>query len=221
MEYTTQAIRNVGLFGQAGAGKTLLLEALLLEAGAIRNKGNLLRGTTVSDFDEQERRLHHSLDTAICGFDHDAIHVNLIDTPCYPDFLGRTLSVLEAVETAAVVVSATSGVDSITQQLMDFAQERELCRLVIVNKIDCHDAKPAEVLQQIREVFGAQCLPLNLPAASGQALREGHLIPVCFVSAETGAGVAELLRIFERLMPNPTEGNPPPFRHRPRLQNHD
>ena len=270
MGYTTQGIRNVGLVGQAGAGKTWLLESLLLQAGAIRNRGSLQRGTTVSDSDEQERRLQHSLDTALCGFDHGNIHVNVIDTPGYPDFLGRTLSVLEAVETAALVVSATGGIDTMTQRLMDFAQERELCRLVIVNKIDSRDAKPAEVLQQVRDSFGAQCLPLNLPADSGtavvdcffqasgratdfssvaaahtqiidqvieldedlmalyleqgaevspeqlhdpfeRALREGHLIPVCFVSAETGAGIPELLDILERLMPNPTEGNPPPF----------
>jgi elongation factor G len=270
MGYTTRGIRNVGLVGQAGAGKTLLLESLLLQAGAIRNKGSLQRGTTVSDCDEQERRLQHSLDTAICGFDHGSTHVNIIDTPGYPDFLGRTFSVLEAVETAAVVVSATGGVDTVTQRLMDFAQDRQLCRLVIINKIDCRDAKPAAVLQQVSEAFGAQCLPLNLPADSGtavvdcffqasgratdfstveaahtriidqvielderlmalyleqgaevspeqlhdpfeQALREGHLVPVCFVSAETGAGLPELLTIFERLMPNPAEGNPPPF----------
>jgi elongation factor G len=254
MGYTTQAIRNVGL----------------LEARAIRHKGNLQRGTTVSDCDAQEQRLQHSLDTAICGFEHGATHVNVIDTPGYPDFLGRTLSVLEAVETAAIVVSATSGVDTMTQRLMEFAQERGLCRLVIINKIDSRDAKPERVLQQVRDFFGAQCLPLNLPADRGaavidcffqsegratdfstveaahtqiidqvieldeglmalyleqgadvspeqlhdpfeQALREGHLVPVCFVSAESGVGVAELLTIIERLMPNPTEGNPPPF----------
>ncbi len=270
MAHTTQGIRNIGLVGQAGAGKTWLLEALLLQAGAIRTRGSLQRGTTVSDWDEQERRLQHSLDTAICSFDHGGTHLNIIDTPGYPDFLGRTLTVLEAVETAAVVISATSGIDTLTQRLMDFAKDRELCRLVIINKIDSRDARPAEVLQEVRERFGPQCLPLNLPAQGGtavvdcffqaaraptdfstveaahtqiidqvvelderlmalyleqgaevspeqlhdpfeQALREGHLVPVCFVSAETGAGLAELLNIFERLMPNPAEGNPPPF----------
>src|SRR5260370_7235887 len=135
MAYTTQGIRNVGLVGQAGTGKTLLLESLLLEAGAIRSKGNLQRGTTVSDCDEQERRLQHSLDTAICGFDYGKTHVNLIDTPGYPDFLGRTYSVLEAVETAAVVVSATNGIDTITHRLMDFPHDPQLSPLVILNKI--------------------------------------------------------------------------------------
>jgi len=109
MGYTTSGIRNIALVGQAGAGKTSLLETLLLQAGATRSRGSLARGTTVSDFDPQEKRLQHSLDTAICSFDHDGIHINVIDTPGYADFLGKSLSVLEAVEAVAVVVSAASG----------------------------------------------------------------------------------------------------------------
>jgi elongation factor G len=271
MGYTTSGIRNIALAGTAGAGKTSLTETLLVTAGAIRSRGSLARGTTVSDFDPQEKRLQHSLDSSICSFDlQDGTHVNLIDTPGYPDFLGRTLSVLEAVEAVAVVVSATAAVDSLTQRLMDFARDRQLCRLIIINKIDSKDAHCEEVLRQLRESFGAEVLPLNLPAGGGdgvvdcffqphgraadfssvedahtriidqvveldeklmalyleqgeelspaqlhdpfeQALREGHLIPVCFVSAETGAGMAELVQVLSRLMPNPTEGNPPPF----------
>jgi elongation factor G len=270
MEYTTSGIRNIALVGQAGGGKTSLTETLLLQAGAIRNRGNLARGTTVSDFDPQEKRLQHSLDTAICSFDCNGTRINLIDAPGYPDFLGKTLAVLEAVEAVAVVVSAASGVDTLTARLMDAARERGLCRLVIVNKMDSHDAHCADVLAQLRETFGPECLPLNLPAGGGdsvvdcffqphgrptdfstveaahtqiidqvveldeklmalyleqgeeltpeqlhdpfeQALREGHLVPVCFVSAESGAGIAELLQVIVRLMPNPAEGNPPLF----------
>jgi elongation factor G len=270
MGHTTQGIRNIALVGAAGAGKTLLAESLLLEAGAIRTKGSLARGSTISDFDPQEKALQHSLDSSILTFDCDSTRIHLLDTPGYPDFLGRALSVLEAVEAVAVIVSATSGPDAITHRLMDFARDRGLSRLVVINKIDSRDAKSADVLLQMRETFGAECLPLNLPAQGGQsvvdcffqphgaaadfstvetahtqlidqvieldeqlmsvyleqgeeispeqlhdpfeqALREGHLVPVCFASAETGAGIAELLRAITRLLPNPTEGNPPPF----------
>ncbi len=270
MGNATSGIRNIALVGPAGAGKTSLTETLLLQAGAIRARGSLARGTTVSDFDPQEKRLQHSLDTAICSFASDGTRINLIDTPGYPDFLGKTLSVLESVEAVAIVVSAVSGVDTLTQRLMDFARERGLCRLIIVNKIDSRDARCARVLEELRETFGSECLPLNIPAGAGdsvvdcffqprgratdfssveaahtqiidqvveldeklmalyleqgeelspeqlhdpfeQALREGHLVPVCFTSAETGAGVAELLTAIVRLMPNPAEGNPPPF----------
>jgi elongation factor G len=270
MAYATTDIRNIALVGQAGSGKTLLAEALLTESGAIRSRGSLERGTTVCDFDPQEKALQHSLDAAICHFDVGQCRVNMIDTPGYPDFAGRALSVLEAVETAAVVVSAINGIEPVTQRMMEFARDRELCRLVIVNKIDSRDAHPDQVLAALRETFGRECLPLNLPADGGRAvvdcffqpgsakpdfssvatahteiidqvvevddnlmalyldqgeeltpeqlhdpferaLREGHLVPVCFVSAETGAGIKELLDVFARLMPNPLEGNPPPF----------
>src|SRR5215831_13246430 len=161
MGYTTSGIRNIALVGQAGAGKTSLVETLLLQAGATRSRGSLARGTTVSDFDPQEKRLQHSLDSTICSFDYNDTHINLIDTPGYPDFLGRTLSVLEAVESVAVVVSATGSVDSVTERLMEFARERGLCRLVVVNKIDARDANPEALLQHLRETFGAECLPIN------------------------------------------------------------
>jgi elongation factor G len=81
MGYTTQDIRNVALVGPAGAGKTLLLEALLLQAGVTRIKGTLQRGSTVSDFDPQEKRLQHSIDTAICSCDCKTNHFTMLDTP--------------------------------------------------------------------------------------------------------------------------------------------
>ncbi len=265
MGHAVSDIRNVALVGHAGGGKTLLTEALLLEAGAVRMKGDLGRGTTVSDFDPQEKVLGHSLDAAICTFDDGPRQVSLIDTPGLPDLVGRALSTLDATETAAVVVSAIDGVDPVTQRAMDFARERGLCRIVIVNQIDRREAKPQEVLLQLREAFGKECLPLNLPADGGSkvldcffsstgaetdfssveeahsalidqvvelderlmtlyleqgeelapeqlhdafeaALRQGHLVPVCFVSAETGSGVHELLEVIRRLLPNPAEG---------------
>ena len=265
-----RSIRNFALIGAAGAGKTLLSECLLLRAGAIRAQGSLERGTTASDFDAQERALGHSLDPAVLTFEHRDIRVHLLDTPGYADFLARTFAALEAVEAVGVVVSAVTGPDAVTQRLMTFARERGLARLLIVNKIDSREADCEGVLERLRTLFGAECLPINLPAGRGaavrdcffapepgvvdfsaieaahtqivdqvvelderlmalyleqgdalssqqlhapfeQALREGHLVPVCFTSAETGVGVAELLDIIERLMPNPGEGNPPPF----------
>lgn len=269
VSYSTENIRNIAITGHSGSGKTTLVEALLHGAGAINQKGSVKRGTTVCDFDPQEKTHQHSLDSAICSLDHGGSHVNLIDTPGYPDFIGRALSALPAVETCAVVVNAQAGVEMVTRKMMEQAADRGMDRLLIINKIDAEDVELEAVLQQLREAYGSECLPLNLPAESGKvvvdcffqsdgretdflsvaeahvnivdqvveldeelmeqyleqgedfspeqlhepfelALREGHFIPVCFVSAETGAGVAELLEVFARLMPNPGEGNPPP-----------
>ena len=266
--YATSNIRTVALVGQGGSGKTTLAEALLLASGAIKEAGTVERGTTVSDFDPLEKSWQHSLRASILHLDTQDTRVHLVDTPGFPDFIGQAIGALDAVETAAVVVSAQSGIEMIASRMMDWAAKRRLCRLVIVNKIDAENVDLPNLLASIQSLFGKECLPINLPAGGGKrvvdcffnpdgesdfssvgqahsalvdqvvevdealmalyleqgeiapeelhapfekALREGHLVPVCFVSAKTGAGVAELLDVLVKLAPNPAEGNPPLF----------
>ncbi|MGH8508760.1 MAG: GTP-binding protein, partial [Gammaproteobacteria bacterium] len=256
--YTTQDIRNIALVGHAGAGKTTLVEAILERVGAIKAAGTVERGNTVSDYDPLEKAHQHSLYSTVLGFDYQGKHLNLIDTPGYPDFIGRALSVLPAVETAAIIVNAQTGVQMVTQRMMEWARARELDRLIVINQIDAENVDLLGCLEQIRRIFGDECLPINLPADNGRsvvdcffdpageitdfssveeahtrlidqvveiddalmelyleqgqsldpeqlhdpfekALRVGHLIPVCFVSARTGAGLAELLDILVKL----------------------
>ncbi|KRA51753.1 elongation factor G [Pseudoxanthomonas sp. Root630] len=170
MSYSTQQIRNVALAGHPGAGKTTLFEALLHAGGALQVAGTIERGTTVSDHDPMERTRGHSIDTAIASTDHGGMHVNLIDTPGYPEFRGPALSAFSAVETALIVVDADSGVAHGTRRLMDRAAQRNLCRAIVINKIDHEGADCAGVLAALREEFGAELLPLNLPADGGKAV---------------------------------------------------
>ena len=267
--YTTHDIRNIALVGQSGAGKTTLAEALLYRAGAIQAQGTIERGDTVCDFDPQEQNYKHSLNTSLAWFEKDGRHINLIDTPGLADFFGRAFAALQAVETAAVVINAESGLEPAAQAMMEHAREDELCRLIIVNKIDSAEANLEKLVAEISDIFGKECLPLNLPAANGKvidcffkpdgaetlfssvsdahttivdqvvemdeelmeiyleqgsdlkpeqlhdpfekALREGHLVPICFTSATTGAGIDQLIDVMVRLMPDPSEGNPPHF----------
>ncbi|MBS0515091.1 MAG: elongation factor G [Proteobacteria bacterium] len=273
MAYTTEGIRNIALVGHSAAGKTTLFEALLHAGGAIQSPGTIERGTTVSDHDPLEKQRQHSLNASIASItitdqSRGDCHINLLDTPGSQDFRGPTLTALAAVETCAVVVNAHAGIEYGTQRMMHHARQRGLARMIVVNKID--GGNPRALVEQLRETFGPECLPINLPAQGGKAvvdcffkpdgvadfdsvaaahqriidqvveinetvmghyldageeslsgaelhdafeqcLREGHLVPICFVSARTGAGVRELLRIIERLLPNPLEGNPPPF----------
>src|SRR5262245_49133120 len=173
----TESIRNVAMLGHAGSGKTTLIEALLAKAGEIRSAGSVERGSTVCDFTDQEKRLRHSLDVHVCHLQHDGRAVNLLDTPGYPDFMGRSLAVLPAVETAAIVINAEYGVELVAQRMMAFAAERGLCRLIIVNKIDADGAKLEQLLSDLRLQFGQQCLPVNLPARRGQAVADCFFAP--------------------------------------------
>lgn len=262
-------IRNLTLLGQSGSGKTTLLERLLLAAGAIDAAGSVEKGDTVSDYDPQEKTSGHSLNPSLAHLEWAGHWVNVLDTPGMPDFLGRALATLPAVETAVVVVNAPAGVETVTRKAMDAAAEK--CRMIVVNRIDAPGVDFAALLERLRAAFGKECLPINLPTAGGervidcfftpdydavpafssvreahdqivdqvvevdedlmalyleqgeslqpeqlhdpfeQSLREGHLIPVCFTSARTGAGITELLDIMGRLLPDPTEGNPPQF----------
>ncbi len=270
MSYSTETLRNIAFAGHPGAGKTSLFEALLHAGGTLQTAGSIERGTTLSDFDPIEKERGHSIDCAIASTDHAGIHLNLIDTPGYPEFRGPALSALAAVETVVVVVDADSGVEYGTRRMMEHAKSRGLCRAIVINKIDHAGVDMAGLMESLRETFGPEVLPLNLPAEDGtkvincftnregesdlgpvaewhqrildqvvevnekvmdryldlgegglsneelhdafeQCLREGHLVPVCFVSARAGTGVRQLLDIAEHLFPHPGEANPPEF----------
>lgn len=164
MSYSTHQIRNVALAGHPGAGKTTLFEALLHAGGALQAAGSIERGNTVSDFDPIEKERGHSLDAAIASVDRPGLHLNLLDTPGYPDFRGPALAALAAVETVAVVVDADVGIAHGTRRMMEYARQRGLCRILVVNKIDHAGHDLAALVDALRAEFGPEVLPLNLPA---------------------------------------------------------
>ena len=168
-EYTTEAIRNLAVVGPAGSGKTTLVEAMLHEAGLIGRVGRIEDGNTVCDFDELEKELGQSLDSALVHLDFGSTHINLIDTPGGADFLGRTVSVLPAVEMMLVVIDAAVDIDPTTRRLMKAAEERGLPRMIVANKLD-HAAALTEFLTNLQEVFGNVCRPINLPADGGKSV---------------------------------------------------
>ncbi len=268
--YAINDIRNIALVGHASSGKTLLAERMLYTAGVIGSMGDIARGTTLTDHDPQEKEHQRSLYSAIASLNHLGKHINLIDVPGYPDFISHAFSALSAVEIAVVVIDARTGPQVVTGRMMEAARKRGVRRLIVVNKIDADDVDLSALLDDIRDTFGDECLPVNLPAkgaqevadcffdpstavtdfssvdeahtrlvdqvvemdeelmeayleqgenlqadalhdAFGLALGEGHLIPVCFTSAESGTGVAEFLDVVARLMPSPVEAGAPEF----------
>ena len=207
MPYRTEDIRNVALAGHPGAGKTMLFEALLHAGGAIQAAGTIERGSTVSDFDPIEKQRGHSIDASIASTDHAGIHVNLVDTPGYPDFRGPALSALAAVETVLVVVDADHGVGYGTRRMMEHAKARRLCRAVVVNKIDHEGADPARVLGELRDAFGPECLPLNLPAERGTKVVD------CFGSASGDSDLGPVAEWHQKIIDQVVEVNETVMEH--------
>src|SRR5512132_2234814 len=153
-QYNTDNIRTVALVGHGASGKTTLAEALLARAKAIAAPGSVERGTTVSDFDPLEKSWQHSLRASVLHFDVDGTRIHVLDTPGFPDFIGQAIGALDAVETAAIVVNAQSGIEMITSRMMDWAARRKLCRLLIINKIDAENIDLPRLLEDLRTVFG-------------------------------------------------------------------
>ncbi|MEO5694123.1 MAG: GTP-binding protein, partial [Usitatibacter sp.] len=166
--YTTQNIHTVALVGHGGAGKTMLAEALLWKAGVIGSMGSLERGNTVGDTDPLEKQYQHSLTSHLVNFPFKGIHVHLVDTPGMPDFAGQSIAALAAVETAVVVINAQNGIELNTSRMMRSAGKRGLCRMILVNKIDVENVDLEALMRRIQEVYGSECLPINLPAHGRQ-----------------------------------------------------
>ncbi len=163
----TENIRNVALIGPSGAGKTQLAEALLHHAGVITRLGTPEEGNTVSDFEPEEKDRRSSITTSVLHFEADGVHVNLLDTPGYPDFLGAVLRGLAAADTAVLVISAAGGVDIHARRLFKAATDAGLARMVVVNKADAENIDLAPLVEQIREALGSGCRPLTLPVGQG------------------------------------------------------
>ncbi|MHC4220476.1 MAG: GTP-binding protein, partial [Planctomycetota bacterium] len=155
-KYDTQAIRNVALLGAAGSGKTTLVEAMLHEAGAIGRAGRIEDGNTVCDFEDLEKEVGHSLDSALVNLDSGGAHFNILDTPGVSDFLGRSLSVVPAVETVIVVIDAHAGVETVTRRVLKAAEDAGRPRMIVVNKID-NASGLAKLMSIVQEAFGGVC----------------------------------------------------------------
>lgn len=160
-------IRNVALVGHSGAGKTMLIEALLAANGMITRKGSIPDGTTVSDSDPAAVHQQRSVTLSLVPLLVDGIKVNLLDTPGYPDFVGELRAGLRAADAALFVVSAVDGIDATTTALWDECEHMRLPRAVAITRMDHPRADYDGVLAACRKSFGEGVLPLYVPVRTG------------------------------------------------------
>src|SRR5438094_4171636 len=128
--YTTADLRNVLLCGHGGSGKTTLADALLVASGTIKHKTSVLDGSSVSDFEKEEKEHKHSIYASVLHADHGGKRINLIDSPGSPDLIGGAIACLPAVETVAIVINAQSGVEVVTRRIMEAAKLQNIPRAI-------------------------------------------------------------------------------------------
>ncbi|MDQ7858801.1 MAG: elongation factor G [Armatimonadota bacterium] len=168
--YGPEQIRNVAVAGHGGVGKTSLVEAMLFVTGAIDRLGRVDDGTTTTDFDPEEIRRKHTINASLAPVEWDGVKINLIDTPGYPDFVGEVVGALRVCEGVVVVTDARAGVEVQTEYVWARAEDRDLPRLVVVNRLDRENASFDETVEMLRRRFGTRVVPVHLPVGAEAAL---------------------------------------------------
>ena len=128
----TENLRNVVLLGHSGAGKTIISEAMLHDAGVTTRLGTIEDGTTVSDFEPEETRRGNSVQTSIMACPWKSHKINIIDTPGYADYRGEVVSGISVADCAIIVISAPGGLEVGTIQMWKMCQERDLPRIIFL-----------------------------------------------------------------------------------------
>ncbi len=171
-EYTTDQIRNVALVGHQGAGKTSLVEALLFTTGAISRMGKVAEGTTVSDFDEDEKSRQLSITTSLIPIEFENCKINLLDTPGYTDFQGEVKNAVRVCDCVLVAVDAVAGPEVGTELAWQFAEEFNQPIIVVVNKINRENANFQRTLDALHTRFpDYKFIPVLLPIGEGPAFK--------------------------------------------------
>ena len=251
------AVRNVGVVGHQGAGKTTLVESLAFAIGMTTRLGRVEEGNTISDYDAEEQQRGMSISTSLVSMEHNGVRINLLDTPGYADFVGEVVASVAVIDAVIVVVDASSGVQVGTETVWRMAGKRGIPRAVVISRLDRDNSSFEEALDSVQSILGSECQPLYLPngsessfselidvlgdedadgreglveqiveadedlmmlyledeaidaddlrAALKTAVLSGSLAPVLPMSAVSGVGSAEMLRLIEEVLPEPSE----------------
>ena len=170
-EYTTEFIRNVALVSHGGAGKTMLTEAFLHATGAITRLGKVEDESTVSDYDEEEHRRKISLYSSVIPIEHRDHKINIIDAPGTTDFVGEIVSAMSVADSAVILVDAVSGIEVGTEMAWRYADEFNLPRFFVINKMDRDTADYENVLAEVEEFIkshGKRSVKVHLPIGEKQ-----------------------------------------------------
>ena len=199
-------IRNTVLLSHSGAGKTSLAEALLFNTKAINRMGTVEGGNTVSDYEAEEVKRASSVQASIIPCMTKGHKVNFLDTPGYDDFRGEVVSSLRVVEGAVILVSAIAGVEVGTETSWSMCEDRNLPRIIFINKMDRDNAEFQRSLDSIQSAFGRQCVPLNVPIGAAENFQ--GVVDLLDANAEAPEGMEDFVEAArERLIESVAESD--------------
>jgi elongation factor G len=187
--FKSDKLRNVALLGHSGCGKTTLVEAMLFNTGTVNRLGRVDDGTSVSDWDDEERRRKMSINLSIVPCEWQDHKLNALDAPGYMDFVGEVISGIRVADGVVVVIDSVSGVEVGTEQVWHYASERKLPKLIFVNKMERENADHVGVARQVTAKFGVAAVPIQVPIGSHADFK--GVVDLLSQKAYLGAAAAE------------------------------
>ena len=184
-------VRNVGILGHGGAGKTMLIEHILFKAGKTSRVGKISDGNTVGDYLDEEKERQQTISLKLMNVDWKGSRIHMVDHPGYVDFLGEVAASSPLLDGLVIVVDATTGVQVGTDNAWKYAEQNRTPRAFFVNKLDRENSEFDEVVEQLRRNYGLQCVPLVIPIGKSQNL-SGVVNILTGENAEVAAQIAEL-----------------------------
>ena len=197
-KYTVENIRNFALCGHRSAGKTTLADRILNITGAFNRPASVDDGTSICDFDEEEKARKFTIESTVTHFPYADKLFNMIDTPGYPDFIGQAIGAMRGVDTAVIVINAQAGIEVNTRRVFAESGKAKLGRMIVLNRMDNDNIDFTALVDAIKELFGSQCALLNVPLGQGADFR--GVASTLKVPADTQGALVDPAEITESLM---------------------
>lgn len=197
-KYSAENIRNIAFCGHGGSGKTTLADTLLNVTGMVKRPASVDDGTSICDFDEEEKNHKYSVESSVIHFDHAGKHFNVIDCPGYPDFIGSTIGAFGAVDTAAIVINAAAGIEVNTRRVFAEAKTAGIGKIIILNKMDADNIEFEELIENIKDVFGQEVALFNIPVGHGHDFK--GVVSTLNPPAEAAGALLDPAEIHESLI---------------------
>ncbi len=217
-KHPVENIRCIAFCGHGSAGKTTLLDRILTSTGTVNRNASVDDKTSICDFDEEEKTHKYTIESSVVHFDHAGKRFYAIDTPGYPDFIGQAIGAMRGVDTVAITINAQSGIEVNTRRVFSEAKKANLGKIIVINRLDGDNIDFPKLIANIQEVFGASCIPLNVPLGTGHDFK--GVVSVLHPTDEAANAAIDpndirdslieaIIEVDEEVMSHYFDGNPP------------